>query len=251
VATLDRHPVDGLIGQLNRLWLGRCGRDGGRARRNALRPCGGGTNRGPGDDRRGQREPRWNGFGDPAKQGCGIGGAAGGGWKHRRIRRGETVDHGQARVDGRAMLGIDRSIDGGREQDAPALLQPNESVDPHRIVGRAARPGDRDEPSTFGETDERRGDVAKGGVGHAAIDVRERGERRVHEHDAWNDAGVEMIVDLRGIVAGDGDAGEQMAQQPGARLGHFIENERPAREFGEDGEQPGFRPKVPARDRRA
>ena len=81
--------------------------------------------------------------------------------------------------------------------------------------------------------------MAQGGVGHAAIDIRERGERRVHEHDARNDAGVEMIVDLRGVEAGDGDTGEQMVQQPGARLGQFIENERPAGEFGEDGEQPG------------
>ena len=69
---------------------------------------------------------------------------------------------------------------------------------------------------------ERRGDVAQGGVGHAAIDVRERRERRVHQHDARNDAGVEMIVDLRGVEAGDGDTGEQMA--PAARRGS-----RPAR----------------------
>ena len=76
VTALDRHPVDGLIGQLNRLRLGRGGRDEGRARRNALRSCGGGTNRGAGDDWGGEREPRRNGSGDPAKQGCGIGRAA-------------------------------------------------------------------------------------------------------------------------------------------------------------------------------
>ena len=81
--------------------------------------------------------------------------------------------------------------------------------------------------------------MAQGGVGHAAIDIRERRERRVHQHDARNDAGVEMIVDLRGVEAGDGDAGEQMAEQPGARLGQLVENERPAGELGEDGEQAG------------
>ena len=41
---------------------------------------------------------------------------------------------------------------------------------------------------------------------------------------------------MRGVEAGDGDAGEQMVQQPGARLGQFVENERTAGELGEDGE---------------
>ena len=110
---------------------------------------------------------------------------------------------------------------------------------PRRIVGRAVRAGDRDQSAAIGETRERRGDVAQGGVGHAAIDVRDRGEWRVHQHDARNDAGVEMIVDLRGVEAGDGDAGEEMVQQPGAGLGQLVQNERAAGEFGEDGEQPG------------
>ena len=39
-------------------------------------------------------------------------------------------------------------------------------------------------------------------------------------------AGVEMIVDLRGVEAGDGDAGKEMGEQPGAGLGQFVENER-------------------------
>ena len=121
----------------------------------------------------------------------------------------------------------------------PRSCKPDEGVGPRRIVGRAARPGDRDESAALGETRERRGDMAKGGVGHAAIDIGERGEWRVHQHDARRDAGVEMIVDLRGVEAGDGDAGEQMVQQPGARLGQFVENERAAGELGEDGEQSG------------
>ncbi len=48
-----------------------------------------------------------------------------------------------------------------------------------------------------------------------------------------------MIVDVRGVKAGDGDTGEQMTQQPGARLGQLIENQRRAGELGKDGEQPG------------
>ena len=78
-------------------------------------------------------------------------------------------------------------------------------------------------------------------VGHAAIDVGERGERRIHQHDARRDAGVEMIVDLRGVEAGDADAGKEMVQQRRAGLGKFVENERCAKKFGEDGEQSGSR----------
>ena len=78
--------------------------------------------------------------------------------------------------------------------------------------------------------------MPKGGVGHAAIDMGHRREWRVHQHDARRDSGVEMIVDMRGVEAGDSDAGEQMVQQPGTRLGQFVENEGTAGELGEDGE---------------
>jgi len=61
----------------------------------------------------------------------------------------------------------------------------------------------------------------------------------VRERDARDDTGVEMIKDRRGMAAGDSDAGEQMAQQPGASLGQFIENERTAGNLGEDGEKAG------------
>ena len=46
-------------------------------------------------------------------------------------------------------------------------------------------------------------------------------------------------MDLRGIAAGDGDAGEQMVQQPRAGLGKLVQHERSAGKLGEDGEQPG------------
>ena len=71
--------------------------------------------------------------------------------------------------------------------------------------------------------------MAKRRVGHAAIDVGERRERRVHNHDARSDAGVEMIVDLRGVETCDGDAWKEMAQKSGPRLCKFVENERPTR----------------------
>ena len=74
----------------------------------------------------------------------------------RRIVGRALVDHGQPRVDGRAVLGIDRAVDGGREHDAAALLQPDEGVGPGGIVRREARPGDRDEATAIGEARQRR-----------------------------------------------------------------------------------------------
>ena len=51
--------------------------------------------------------------------------------------------------------------------------------------------------------------MAKRRVRHAPIDVRHRREWRVHQNHARRDAGVEMIVDLRRVEAGDGDARER------------------------------------------
>ena len=48
-----------------------------------------------------------------------------------------------------------------------------------------------------------------------------------------------MIVDLRGVETGHGNGGEEKRQQIGAGLGQLVENERGARDFGEDGEQAG------------
>jgi len=45
--------------------------------------------------------------------------------------------------------------------------------------------------------------MAKRRVRHAPIDVRHRRERRVHQNHAWRDGGVEMIVDLRRVEAGE------------------------------------------------
>ena len=42
---------------------------------------------------------------------------------------------------------------------------------PGRIVGREIRAGDRHQPAAIGETRERRSDMAKRGVRHAAIDI--------------------------------------------------------------------------------
>ena len=81
--------------------------------------------------------------------------------------------------------------------------------------------------------------MAKRRVRHAPIDIRHRREGRVHQDDARRDPGVEMIVDLRRVEAGDGDAREEVVEQRRARLGQLVQHERAAGEFGEDGEQPG------------
>ena len=90
-----------------------------------------------------------------------------------------------------------------------------------------------------GSRGERRRDMPQGRVRHAAIDMRDRRERRVHQHDARHDAGVEMIVDMRGVEPRDGDAGEESVENAGAGVGEFVEDERRAGELGEDREQAG------------
>ena len=97
---------------------------------------------------------------------------------------GILVDHGQARLDGGAVLGVDRAVDGGREDDAPAFLQGDEGVAPGGIVGRAARAGDRDQTTAFGQARQRRRDMTERCIGHAAVDIGDGRERRVHQHDA-------------------------------------------------------------------
>src|SRR3546814_3715153 len=109
-------------------------------------------------------KPSWNLASDPAQQRCDIRRNARRCRKHGRIVDRCLVDHGQAGVDGGAMLGIDRTVDGDGEHDAPTLLQPNERISPGRIIGREARPGDRDQAATVGEPGQRGADMAQGGV---------------------------------------------------------------------------------------
>jgi hypothetical protein len=72
------------------------------------------------------------------------------------------------------MFGVDRTVDRSGEYDASALLEMDEGVGPARVVRRATRPGNRDQPSPLHEAGERRGNVTKRGVGHASVDVGER-----------------------------------------------------------------------------
>lgn len=61
--------------------------------------------------------------------------------------------------------------------------------------------------------------MAIGGLGHPARDVRHDRERRVHQHDARHDGGIEVIVDLRGVEAGGGIGRKEMCQKIGAGVG--------------------------------
>ncbi len=137
------------------------------------------------------------------------------------------------------MLGVDRAIDGSREHHTAALLKLNERIRPGRIVRREVCPGDRDQAATVSEACQGGANVAEGGVGHAALDLGHCREGRVHQHHAGADTGAEMVIDLRRIEPGHGDAREEAVQQAGADLCKFVEHERAASQFGEDGEQAG------------
>ena len=47
-------------------------------------------------------------------------------------------------------------------------------------------------------------------------------------YDAWCDANVEMIVDMRGVETGDGHAGKEKREKFCAGFGEFVENQRRA-----------------------
>ena len=67
------------------------------------------------------------------------------------------------------------------------------------------------------------------------------------------DSCIEMIVDLRGVEAGDGSGRKEVAEQIGAGFGQFIEDQRAASRLREDGKQAGagrgFQHTVARRDR--
>ena len=243
-AGLGRGPVDGLIGKLDGVGL-----DGGDRGRNERSPAA----RRPGDQRlhrdgggrrqhlgrrrvrrgrTGRNQPR-----HPFEQRRGVGRDTGRLGKPRGIVGGQPVDHGQARVDGRAVLGVDPPVDRRGEDDAAALLQANEGVSPGRMVGRASRAGDRDEPAADGEAGQGRADMAQGRVLHRAVDVQGGRERRVHQHDGRRHGGVQVVVDVRGVVAGDGNILEQLGEQRRAALGQLIERQLGARLLGVNSQQ--------------
>jgi hypothetical protein len=135
--------------------------------------------------------------------------------------------------------GIDHAADGRGEDDGAALLQTNEVLTPSRTVHREACLRDGDKASTFGETRQRGRDVPKRCVRPPPVYVREGRERRVHQNDGGNNVAAEVVVDLARVETGDGDIGEEMGEEPGARLGQLVQDQRGAGKLGEDGEQAG------------
>ena len=231
---LDRLPVHWRIIEFDAFGFEGLGRNGGRSHRAGAhsardrRAC----------DRGGRdRGPSGNMIGDPTQQRGDIGRDAGRRWEGCRIIGRDLVDHGQPGVDRGAMPGIGRAVHGGGEDDTPAFLQPRERVGPGGIVGREARPGDGDQASAIGEPRQRGRNMTVSGVGHSTGDVGHHRERRIHQHDARGDADIEVIVDLRGVEPGHGGPGKEMVEQSGASFRHFVQHERSAGEFCEDGEQ--------------
>ena len=240
-AALDRRPVHRLVSQFPSLGLDRARRwhrrrahGVGADRSREHRAC----DRGDGNGRD-DRQARWDMIGDPAEQRGGVGCDPGRSRKGSRIGGWDLIDHGQPGVGGGAVLGIDGAVDRGREHYTTLLLEPDEGVTPSRIVGCEARSSDGDQTAAIGKARQGRRDMAQRGVRHATVDVGQRRERRVHQHDARQEMRVEVIVNLRRVESGGANVREQPVEQAGAGLGQFVEDKRSAREFGQNGEQAG------------
>lgn len=237
---LGRGPVDGFVSEIDRFrFIG-----GGVASRSGGPKADGAAGWGQGlrfedGTAAGQRQARRQLGRDPAQQDGDVGGDAGGGRKGGRVVGGPLVDDQQAGVDAGAVPGVDRAVDGGGEHHPPAFLQADEGVAPSGRVRCESRAGDRHHPPAIGQPGERRRDVAERGVGLPSGDMDGCREGRVHQHDRGSDVGGQMIVDLGGVEAGDGDLRKQAGEQPGAGLGQFVQGKGSPGDLGEDGQQAG------------
>lgn len=155
-AAFARQAVLGLVGEWQALRLGhRHGRRDGLGGAVAAHAARGGSRDSRDLEGGIDGEPCRQMIVEPAQQRGGVRGNAGCGREHGRIVGGQLVDDGQPRRKRRAVFGIDRAVDGGGEDDAPALLQANEGVPPGQIVGREIGAGDRDEPAAGSQTRQR------------------------------------------------------------------------------------------------
>src|SRR5260370_23441968 len=64
-------------------------------------------------------------------------------------------------------------------------------------------------------------------------------EGGVHQHYAWAYGGVEMVVDVGGVVPGNADRGEQTIEQIGTGAGDLVQDQAATGELGMYGEEPG------------
>ena len=81
--------------------------------------------------------------------------------------------------------------------------------------------------------------MARRRLAQSTIDIGNRRERRIHQDDARAQNGVKVIIDLRGVVAGDGPARKEEAQKVGASFREFVQRQAAASDLGEDGKKPG------------
>ncbi len=234
-----RRGRDQLVAELHRVGGHRSERASARTSRGATHGAGSVRRRRTGGpDRR--AGGAWRDVGlDPGQQGGGIRRHPVRGRKGSRVGRGHAVDHGQPRLDRRAVPREYAAVHRRAEHHAPALLQSNEGGSPGRGVGGERRAGDRDQPPAVLQPRQRGGDVAIGGVGDAPFDVRADREGRVHQHHVRAHIGIEVVVDLRGVEARDGGGREQDGEKVGPRGGQLVQRERAARKIGEGGEQAG------------
>ena len=150
-AAFDRLPVYGLIGEFFSEGFWRRGRDWGRTHDRRTHRAAGGLRRARRRHRRiGERQPRRHLNRDPAVQRGDVGGDPQWRREYARLGGGALVDDGQSDVDGRAVLGVDRAVDRGGEDDTPALLQMEKGVGPSGVVWRETRAGDGDKPAAIG-----------------------------------------------------------------------------------------------------
>ena len=173
-------------------------------------------------------------------------------WKVREsVRCGHAVDDGEAGFDGGAVAAVERTRNPRREDDPH--LKVLQGVAQIGVARRGVDAGDRDEAAARGEALERGAQMAEIRAGDAALHVGRGREGRVHEDDAWAHGLGQIVVNLLGVEARDGDGREQQREQIGACLGDLVERERCAVKLGEDGELPGsgrgFEHQIGGRDR--
>jgi hypothetical protein len=88
-------------------------------------------------------------------------GDAGSDRKLRRIVGWQLVEDGEPRLDGRAVLGVDRAVDAAVKTTRPRSCSRMKASRQAGLSGREAGAGDGDQPAALGEARERRGDVAQ------------------------------------------------------------------------------------------
>ena len=243
-AGLRGSPVDRLVGEFD-----ASGRNGAAAGRGAaltrLERAGGRRPRryrGSDHGSRGRRRnggPRRNQPGHPVQQRCRVRRHADRSRKRLWIIGRHAVDDGQAGIRGGAVAGIDPAVNAGGEHHAAALLQPDEPIPPGRIVGGQSFARDGDQAAALGETRQRRADMAQRRIRHPAFHMGRRRERRVHQHHGRTHRRIEMVVDVGGVIARDGNVLEQLAEQAGAGGGEFVKDQMTAGQFGKDRKKTG------------